>query len=133
MNLRSILKPDQSVMAAIATAGSVYAVYNLNVGSVAQAHATPANHAALESSRKKAGLTSFALVSGLFLITRDGNVAILGYASIAAMEVIYRHGIMADPASGRIVAPNLHAFQQAENVVPMQPPQDDTVPGYGAA
>ena len=118
-NLRSILKPEGSVMAAVAVAGMVYAIYQLNVGSVSQAHASDANHPALESSRKKAGYTSFIAVAGLTLITRDGNVGILGFGSIVAMEVSYRHAIMASPTTGEIVAPSTSEFQPAENVIPL--------------
>lgn len=106
-------------MASLAVAGTVYAVYQLNIGSTAEAHATDANHPALESGRKKAGFTSFILVSGLFLLTKDGNVGVLGYGSIVAMEVAYRHSIMADPNTGRIQAPAETAYQPAENVIPL--------------
>lgn len=120
MKFSSVLKPEGSVMASIAAAGSVYAIYSLNVGTVSNAHASTPNHPALESSRKKAGYTSFLFVSGLFLITRDGNVAILGYASIIAMEVSCRHAIMSDANTGMIVPPDVSAYQPPDgNVVPM--------------
>lgn len=119
MTLKSILKPDASTMAGIATVASVYGVYQLNVGSVSQAHATDSNHPALEASRRKAGLTSLVFVAGLFLITKDANIAILGGGTIIAMELSYRHGIMADPQSGRMQNPNpATAYEPAENVIP---------------
>lgn len=113
MNIRSILKPDQSVMAAIGVIGIVYATYQLSVGTVADAHVTPANHPALESGKKKAGYTAFIVVSALSLITRDGNIAILGYGTIIAEEIHYRHAIMAEPSTGEIVAPNPDAYRPA--------------------
>lgn len=113
MNLKSVLKPEGSTMAAIATAGSIFAIYNLQVGSVSAAHASDANHPALESSRKKAGYESFLLVAGLFLITRDGNVAVLGFGSIIAMELAYRHAIMVDQTTGQIVPPAASAYTPA--------------------
>jgi hypothetical protein len=95
-------------------------VYQLNIGSVAQAAATDANHPVLESSRKKAGYTAFALVGILTLITKDANVAILGGGTIIAMELSYRHGIMANPQSMRIQNPSPDtAYEPAENVIPM--------------
>jgi hypothetical protein len=121
MKIKSILNPQGSVMAGLAVAGTVYAIYQLDVGSVAQAAATDANHPQLESSRKKAGYTAFIAVSGISLITRDGNVAILGYASIVAMEIHYRTAIMSSPATGKIVAPDGGAYQPAQNVVPISP------------
>lgn len=113
MSWKSILKPDASVMASLATVGTVYAVYNLTVGSTADAYVTDPNHRALESSRKKAGYSSFLLVSALFLITKDGNVATFGYGGIVAMELAYRHSIMVHPATGKIQPPTVDDYQPA--------------------
>lgn len=101
--------------------GTVFAVYQLNVGSVAETQATEANHPVLESSRKKAGYTSLAIVAALSLLTHDANVFILGCGSIIAMELSYRHGIMSNPATGRIQDPRpvSSAYAPAENVIPM--------------
>jgi len=116
---KSILKPDASTMAGLATIGTVFAVYQLNVGTVSQASATDPNHPMLESSRKKAGYTALAAVAALTLITRDANVGILGSGTIIAMELAYRHGIMADPQSMSLVNPSPEAaYAPAENVVP---------------
>lgn len=116
---KSVFKPEGSVMSGIAVAGTVYAVYSMSVGPVASVAMTEPNHPSLESSRKKAGYLSFILVSALTLITRDGNVGVLGYASIIGMEVAYRHGIMADPVSGIMQPPSPSKYVPAENVVPL--------------
>lgn len=119
MNFKSVLKPEGSTMAGIATVAAVYGVYQLNVGNVSQAHATDANHPVLEASRRKAGYTALVLVSGLTLITKDANLGILGFATIIAMELSYRHGIMAHPESGKMVNPSpMAAYEPAENVIP---------------
>lgn len=119
MNFKSILKPDTSTVAGLATAGTVFAIYQLNVGSVAEASATDANHPVLASSRKKAGYMSLAAVAALVLITKDANIGILGAGSIIGMELIYRHGIMADPNSLKMQAPSpAAAYAPAENVIP---------------
>jgi hypothetical protein len=119
MNIKSILKPEGSTMAGIATVAGVYGIYQLNVGNVSSAQASDANHPALSSSRKKAGYTALVLVSALSLITRDGNVAILGYGTIIAMELSYRHAIMAHPETGILQPPTQAAYAPAENVIPM--------------
>jgi hypothetical protein len=119
MTFKSILKPDASTMAGLATVGTVFAVYQLNVGSVSQATATDANHPVLNSSRKKAGYTALAIVGALTLITRDANIGILGGGSIIAMELAYRHGIMVNPQSLAMENPNPQAaYEPAENVIP---------------
>lgn len=102
---KSILKPEGSIVAGIATAGSVWAIYQMNVGNVSSAHMTDANHGSLESSRKKAGYMAFVFVSGITLVTRDANVGLLGFASIVAMEINYRHAIMSNPNNGEMQPP----------------------------
>lgn len=120
MSWKSILKPEASVVAGIATVGAVYGVYQLNLGPVVQVQATDANHPILEPSRKKAGYSALILVGGLTLITKDANILILGGATIIAMELIYRHSIMSNPSSGRMQNPSPNtAYQPAENVIPM--------------
>jgi hypothetical protein len=120
MNFKSVLKPEGSIVSSVAVAGSVAAIYALNVGTIAQAHASDANHGALETSRKKAAYTSFIFVSAITLITRDANVGIFGYGSIVAMELATRHAIMVDPYAGIMQAPAETTYQAAENVVPLQ-------------
>ncbi|HEX3642386.1 MAG TPA: hypothetical protein VHV10_13935, partial [Ktedonobacteraceae bacterium] len=116
---KSILQPQGTVMSGLAVAGSVYAIYQLDCGNVASAHASDANHGALETSRKKAAWTSFIMVSAITLITRDAGVGTLGYASIIAMDLSYRHAIMVDPNTGVMQPPAESSYQQAENVVPL--------------
>lgn len=126
MSFKSILDPKASTMASIATVGTVFAIYQLNVGSVSQAAITRSNNAALENSRKKAGYMALAVVSGLTLITKDANIGILGGGSIIAMELAYRHGIMADNQSMKMQNPSPEtAYMPAENVVPL-PYQGET-------
>lgn len=118
MTWKSMLKPEASVTAGIATIIGVYGVYQLSIGPVALAQATDANHPAMATSRKKAGWMALTLVAGLTLITKDANVGILGGGTIIAMELAYRHGIMADPMTGKIQNPNPNtAYEPAENVI----------------
>lgn len=113
MAFKSILKPSDSVVMSAATVGGVVAIYELHIGSVAQAHATDANHPANESSRKKAGLIALAAVAGFTLITKDANIGILGGATIIAMEISYRHAIMTSPLTGQVQPPNASAYTPA--------------------
>lgn len=116
---KSILKPEGSTVAGLATVGAVFGIYQLNVGSVAESHASDPNHPALDTSRRKAGWTSLVLVAALTLITRDANVGILGGGTIIAMELSYRHGIMANPLTNKLENPNpAAAYEPAQNVIP---------------
>jgi hypothetical protein len=130
---KSILKPEGSIISGIAVAGSVWAIYNMGVGPVSSAHASDPNHGSLESSRKKAGYTAFIFVSAITLITRDANVGLLGYASIVAMEIQYRHAIMANPLTGLMTPPSESAYTPASgNVYDMSNAgaNSPAVPGY---
>jgi hypothetical protein len=132
MAFKSVLSPEGSIIMGGATVGVVFAIYQLDVGSVSMAHATPPNtseSSALESSRKKAGYTALVAVAGIALIARDPNIVILGGASIMAMEAHYRHAIMVHPDTGSVVPPVDAAYQSASNVVPITQ-QGDTV-SYG--
>lgn len=110
---KSILKPENSVIAGIATAGSVWAIYNMNIGPASTAHASDPNHPAIESSRKKAGYMAFLFVSGITLVTRDANVGLLGFASIVAVDFNYRHAIMTHPETGQMIPPAESAYMPA--------------------
>ena len=60
------------------------------------------------------------MVGALTLITKDANIAILGGGTIIAMELSYRHAIMAHPQSLRIQNPSPDtAYEPAENVIPI--------------
>jgi hypothetical protein len=117
--IKSIFKPEDSIVAGLATVALVYAVYQNDLGPASSVQATPANHPTLETSRKKAGYTALIMVAGVSLLARDPNIVILGGAAIIAMELHYRHAIMADPDTGQITAPGPSAYQPAQNVVPI--------------
>jgi hypothetical protein len=102
---KSYLKPENSIVAGLAVVALVYADYQMNVGTVSQVQMSAANHPAIESSRKKAGYTAVILVAGIGLISKDANILILGAAAIIAMEVNYRHAIMASPETGIMQPP----------------------------
>lgn len=116
---KSVLKPEGSVISGIAVAGSVFSMYAMAMGPLSAVHMTEPNHPSLEASRKKAGYSSFIFVSALTILTRDGNVGILGFASIIAVDLVFRHGIMSDGVTGEMQAPSPTKYVPAENVVPM--------------
>lgn len=129
---KSVLKPEGSIIGGVAVAGSVWAIYNMNIGPVSTAHASDPNHGALESSRKKSGYTAFIFVSAITLIARDANIGLLGYASIVAMELNYRHAIMVHPVTGQIQPPAESSYSPAGgNVIDMSSAgAQASAPGY---
>ena len=119
MAWKSYLKPENSIIAGVAVMGAVFATYQLNIGTTAQAQATDANHPVLQSSRKKAGYTALLMVAGIGLIAKDSNIIILGSATIIAMELQYRHSIAANPQTGNMEPPSSATYEDASNVYQM--------------
>jgi len=116
MAFKSYLKPEGSIVAGLAVMGTVYGIYQLNLGSTAQVQMTDANHPVAETSRKKAGYTALVIVAGIGLIARDANIIILGSATIIGMELTYRHAIMAHPETGAMVPPGEYVNEPAGGV-----------------
>lgn len=114
MSLKSLLRPEDSIVAGIATIGLVYAIYEMQLGTTASVQASPVAHPALTSSVKKAGWESLALVAGLALLARDMNIVILGGAAIIACDLHFKHAIMADPVSGQLVIPGPSSYAPAQ-------------------
>lgn len=117
--IKSVLKPEGSIVAGIAVSGSVVALYSMGCGSMASAHYSDANQMSLENSRKKCAATAFVFVAALTVLTKDANVGILGFSTIVAMDLSYRHAIMADPATGVVQPPAESTYAPAENVTPL--------------
>lgn len=104
MAITSILKPDGSVAIGIATGVLVWAIYTQSLPDAATMHATDANDINIESGRKKATITSAAVLSGITLLTKDVNVFILGGVVLFALDFHARHANASNPATGTLVA-----------------------------
>jgi hypothetical protein len=115
MSIKSILKPEDSIVAGLATIGLVGAVYALDVGPVSQVHASDSYHGANTAGIKKAGYTSLIMVAGIALLARDPNIVILGGAAIIAFSAHYRHANMVNPSTNMVEAPGTtaSAYQNA--------------------
>lgn len=118
--LESILKPSDSVMVSLATAGFVYAVYQHALPSMVEIHAANPQNDSVESSRKKAMWTSAGITAGLFLLTRDPNIFIAGALTTVVIDWQVRHANAVDSKTGKMV-PNLKAnnLEQGYTDTPM--------------
>lgn len=108
------IKPENSIIMSLATVGLVAAVYQLDVGSVSQVHASDAYHPANETSIKKAGYTALIAVAGIALLARDANIVILGGAAIVAFHAHYRHANAVNPGTGMMESPGPAAYVPAQ-------------------
>lgn len=122
MAFKSLLSPESSVLAGVATAGFAWSVYEVNLGSVAGAQKTSGpDTAILKTSLRKAGFTALAAVFGIALLARDPNIAIIGGASVIALELHYRHAIGTDADTGLPVPQGPAAYSPVESVSFQQP------------
>lgn len=113
MSFKSVLKPENSIVAGLATIGLVAAVYQLDAGPVSQVHASDAYHGANQAGIKKAGYTSLIMVAGISLLARDPNIVILGGAAVIAFHAHYRHANMVNPGTNMIESQGATAYQPA--------------------
>ena len=113
MTFKSILKPENSIVAGLATIALVAGVYQLDVGPVSQVHASDAGHGANTAGIKKAGYTSLILVAGVSLLARDPNIVILGGAAIIAFHAHYRHANLVNPQTNLMEPLGPDAYQNA--------------------
>lgn len=100
---KTFLKPSESVMVSLATGAIVYAVYQGYMPSVAEVHATEPYNTSLENSRKKAVWSSAAVVGGMFLLTHDPNVFMVGGGMTVLLDWMHRHANTVNPTTGKMV------------------------------
>ena len=110
---KSVLKPENSIGAGLATIAIVAGIYQLDVGSVSQVHASDAYHGANTAGIKKAGYTSLITVAGISLLARDPNIVILGGAAIIAFHAHYRHAHAVNPGTNMVESPGASAYTPA--------------------
>jgi hypothetical protein len=109
------LKPADSISIALTTAVGVAAIYGMDVGPVADVHASAPGTGPVNSAIKKAGIKSWILVAGITLLTRDLNVALVAGSMVLFEHVMYLHADMSSPGNGEI-QPKPGAYQPAPPV-----------------
>lgn len=104
MSIKSILKPEGSILVGGVTVITVVAIYGKSLPDTATMHATQANDRNLDSARKKATLTSIGIMGAISLLTRDVNVFILGGLTVVALDFQARHANVTSPTTGELVS-----------------------------
>lgn len=121
MAFKSVLSPENSVLAGVVTAAFAVSIYETSLGSVAGVQMTDANHPVTTASLRKAGFTAVAAVAGIALLAKDPNIVIIGGAAIIAMELHYRHAIQTHPDTGEPVPAGNAAYAPVETTDGAQP------------
>lgn len=101
---KSILKPEGSIVAGIATAALVVTIFQMNVGNIVQVHMTPSHDINVGAARKKAAIQSVAAVSAISLLTKDVTIFILGGGIVFILDWHVRHANAAAPDTGQLVS-----------------------------
>lgn len=101
---KSILKPEGSIVAGIATGALVIAIYQMNVGNIVQVHMTPSHDINVGAARRKAAVQAVAAVSAISLLTKDATIFILGGGIAVLLDWHVRHAHVAAPDTGKMVA-----------------------------
>ena len=100
------MKAETSVIAGLATATLVYAVYSNATPTVADIRVAKPHDADIEASRKLAAWTSAAIVAGISLVAKDGTIFVMGGVMVIALDWWHRHANEVNPMVGRATAPD---------------------------
>lgn len=112
----SILKPEGSLMAGLATAAMVYGTYTFSLPNGASIHATDAQDINIEASRRKAAIQSAGIVGVVSLLARDKTIFVLGGLMIIALDWHARIANAASPLTAKVVSNT--GYQTAAATVP---------------
>ena len=100
-----ILKPDGSVVVAIATGILVYAIHDRALPDMATIHQTGALDGNIDAARKKAVWAEAGAVALVTLLTKDVNPLVIGGFMIFALDWHTRHANASDNETGNLVSP----------------------------
>jgi hypothetical protein len=112
----SILKPEGSLMAGLATAAMVYGTYTFSLPNGAAMHATDPQDLNIEAGRRKAAIQSAAVVGVVSLLAKDKTIFVLGGLMLIALDWHARIANAASPQTGKVVSNT--GYQSAAASVP---------------
>lgn len=102
MALKSVLKPDSSVMVGLAEAAAVYVIYQSMLPNHADLRSAPAHDGTVESARKAAAWKSAAVLGFVFLLSQDLNSFLIGGLALGAIDYSVKHSNGTNPATGKL-------------------------------
>ncbi len=100
------MKAETSVVAGLATAALVYAVYTNATPSIADIRVAKPNDGDIEATRKLAAWTSAGIVAGVSLIAKDGTIFVMGGVMVIVLDWWHRHANEVNPMVMRATAPD---------------------------
>ena len=118
MALKSVLKPDSSVMVGLAESAAVYVIYQSALPAHADIRSAPAHDQTIESARKAAAWKSAAVLGFVFLLTQDVNSFLIGGLALGGIDLMTKHANGVNPKNGKLAAPG------GSITAPAQPQQE---------
>ncbi|SRR5579871_6882797 len=102
--LKTVLKPDSSVMVGLAEAAAVYVIYQAALPNHADIRSAPPHNSDIESARKAAAWKSAAVLGFVFLLTRDLNSFLIGGLALGGIDYMTKHANGISPSTGKLAA-----------------------------
>jgi len=136
--MKSVLKPDSSVMAGLAEAAAVYVIYTAALPNHADIRSAPPHNTDIEMARRGAAWKSAAVLGFVFLLTRDLNSFLIGGLALGGIDYMTKHANGINPSTGKLAAGA--QITQADSGAPAgnatafpMPSYDDTAAAAGAS
>lgn len=95
------LKPEASLMVALATGTIVYAIYSSALPTVADVRSVDQMNQDVDAAEKQATWTAAAVCAGISLVSRDPNPFIFGGLVTVVLAWTHRHANMVNPLTGK--------------------------------
>lgn len=95
---------DSATGVGLGTALAVYMIYRANLPSGTDVRAAAPNNVDVDKSRRMAAIQSGALISLVFLITRDINAYIISGGALVGIDYLYKHQNAIHPATQKFDA-----------------------------
>jgi hypothetical protein len=132
MPLKSVLKPDSSVMTGLAEAAAVYVIYQAALPNHADIRSAPPHNNDVESARKGAAWKSAAVLGFVFLLTQDLNSFLIGGLALGGIDYMTKHANGINPSTGKLAAPG-SSISEPSAQAPAGNSQAFPLPDYGTA
>lgn len=100
----SLLKPEGSLVASLATMTAVYAIYSYGVPSIADVRTAQPGNTDVDAAERSASWMAAGAVAGISLLAKDPTIFILGGATVIGLAWWTRHANMVNPELGKAVA-----------------------------
>ena len=121
MSFKSILSPDTSVLLGVANGAIIAGIYSGYLPSLASIRTADPHDGDIESARKAAAWTSAALLSFMFILTRDRNAFLIGGVVLTGVDFTVKHSNGVNPTTGKLDSNNMDSLGDDDlaNVYPM--------------